>query len=40
MIASYYESNLTARQPHRAPHHVIHVQASEWKTCPRSLYGG
>jgi len=23
------ESNLTARQPHRAPHHVIHASASE-----------
>jgi len=51
MIAGYYswqESNLSARQPRRAPHHVIGLQATTsegrsgvvgqgWLYCPRSL---
>jgi len=30
--------NLTTRQPHRAPHHVIQATMSyEWRTCPSKV---
>src|SRR6218665_1850219 len=35
IIASYYSSNLTARQSHRAPHHVIH--SGHFYSAPSSL---
>jgi len=33
------ESNLTAMQPRRAPHHVMYTSNCEWRTCPKCLRG-